>query len=73
MAPSDASWLKRDPAETPVPDGSGTSGRNARIAGSLPDIRTRTATGRPAPALHSIPANVAVLDGQGQIVAANEA
>lgn len=73
MAPSDASWLKRDPAETPVPDGTSSSGRNARSAGSLLDIRTRTATGRPASAFHSIPANVAVLDGQGQIVAANEA
>lgn len=73
MAPTDATGRRRDPAETPAPEGSLPSSRSEWTASSPLDIRTDSASARPAPALHAIPANVAVLDGRGQIVAANEA
>lgn len=73
MAPTDATWRRRDPAETPAPEGSFPSSRSEWTANSSPNIRTDSGSARPAPALHAIPANVAVIDSRGQIVAANEA
>ena len=71
MAPSDATGRRCDSAETSAPEGSFPSSNSEWTGSSPPDFPTASA--RPAPALHAIPANVAVLDGRGQIVAANEA
>ncbi|MGE0253800.1 MAG: ATP-binding protein [Alphaproteobacteria bacterium] len=73
MAPSESTNRPRV-----LPESVGATGETPRpaaerrAAGGSPDIRSR-ADSRAAPALHAIPANVAVLDGRGQIIAANEA